>query len=167
VVLELTARDATGVTASAIVRFAEELETSTCAFYRELAQRFPVSKEKFLSYANDSKKNRRALTRTYQETISDALEACFSFEGLDLAAYTSDTSLPDNIEYEASVKLAISIEETAARFYDKAAKVCDVLLATIPRAFMRVAKKRRERKSDLSRLLKQVHLKKNEKRDLR
>ena len=41
-----------------------------------------------------------------------------------------DMSLADDAEYEASIKLAISIEEKATTFYAEVAKACGALLAT-------------------------------------
>jgi rubrerythrin len=141
------------VTASAIISFSEALEDSSSAFYEELAERFAESKETFLAFAKESKKNKTLVVRTYQETITDALEACFSFQGLDLGSYAVATAVAKESGYTEALELAIRIEEQACEFYLDIAERSQSLLATIPGAFRRVAKKRSKRKLRLQLLL--------------
>ena len=137
------------LTASAIIKFAQDLEERSMRFYEELARRFGKHKETFLVFAKDSKKNGVLITRTYQETITDALEACFGFEGLDLADYPVDRVLTEDISCYEVLQVAINLEEAATSFYIDAAERSESLLATIPSAFKRVAKKRGKRKVKL------------------
>ena len=51
-----------------------------------------------------------------------------------------------------AVALAIALEETAIAFYQDVAEASESLLATIPRAFKRVARTRRRRKDKLQAL---------------
>ncbi len=141
------------LTASAIMSFAEKLEDDSSAFYEKLAARFDEGQEAFLGFAKDSKKNKTHLVRTYQETISDALEATFSFEGLELPDYDFETALAEDTSFKDALEMALEIEEQASDLYFQIADQAQSLLATIPRAFSRVAKKRRARKESLRPML--------------
>lgn len=140
------------VTASAIISFTKELEDSSSAFYEGLAERWTGNEETFLAFAKDGKRNKMLVTRTYQETITDALEACFSFAGLDLRDYAVETTLAEDASYAEALRIAIELEERACAFYLDVADRSESLLATIPRAFRRVVKKRSERKLELQSL---------------
>ncbi|MBN1814897.1 MAG: hypothetical protein JXA14_23865 [Anaerolineae bacterium] len=141
------------LTASAIMSFAEKLEDDSAVFYAMLAARFDEGKEAFLGFAEESKKNKTHLIRTYQETISDALEATFSFEGLELDDFDFETGLAKDTGFKEALEVALEIEEEASRLYTQIAEQAQSLLATIPRAFSRVAKKRRARQEVLQSML--------------
>jgi len=140
------------VTASTIISFAEKLEEDSAKFYDELAKRYVEGKEIFLSFSEESKKNKTLITRTYQETISDALEACF-IEGLNLSEYLTEIRLEEDTSYSDALKMAMELEEKARKFYSDAAEKSESLLATIPSAFRKVAERRNNRKSKLKSLL--------------
>jgi len=140
------------VTASAIISFAEKLEEGSSKFYEELAEKFVEGKETFLSFSKESMKNRVLVIRTYQETITDALEACF-IKGLNLSDYLAETRLKEDMSYSDALKVAIELEEKASKFYSDVAERSKSLLATIPRAFKKVAKRRKSRKLKLKSLL--------------
>lgn len=144
------------VTASAIISFAGKLEDSSSTFYEGLAERWVESKETFLTFAKEGRKNKTLVIRTYQETISDALEACFSFEGLDLRDHEVETALAEDASYAEALGMAIDLEERACAFYLDVAERSESLLATIPRAFKRVVKKRGKRKLELQSLREKV-----------
>jgi rubrerythrin len=141
------------LTTAAIISFSERLEDSSSAFYEEMAERFAENREQLLDFAKEGRKNKIQVVRTYQETITDALEACFSFEGLDLSDYQVETTLPTGVGYSEAVELAIALEEKACQFYLDVAERSKSLLATIPGAFKRVAKKREKRKLKLQSML--------------
>jgi hypothetical protein len=162
------------VTASAIISFAEKLEDSSSTFYGGLAERWtedkqpptPIpltkggqggcgkgDKETFLNFAKESEKNKTSVVRTYRETITDALEAGFSFEGLNLSDYEAKTTLTENVSYSEALGMAIELEEKACKFYSDVAERSQSLLATIPGAFSKVAKRRSDRKLKLQSLL--------------
>ena len=86
------------------------------------------------------------------ETITDALEAGFSFQGLALQNYEVDVTLPEGIGLPQAVEKALALEEKAIAFYQDVAESSESLLATIPRAFRRVAKTRRRRVQKLEAL---------------
>lgn len=140
------------LTASAIIHFSEKLENRSTAFYKELAARFAEHKEAFLAFARESQKNKVWVTRTYQETISDALEACFCFEGLPLNDYAFEPTLTKDASYADALAMALLLEEKATAFYQDVAERSESLLATITGAFKRVAKKRNKRKLKLESL---------------
>jgi len=140
------------LTASAIISFSTDLEARSATFYRELAERFPEDGGAFVGWAEDCEKSSTQVTRTYQETITDALEAGFSFAGLSLAAYEVDMDLPLGIGLDRALEKAVALEEQAIAFYQDVAERSDSLLATIPRAFRRVARTRRRRLDKLEAL---------------
>jgi rubrerythrin len=149
---------AANVTASAIISFAEELEDRSTAFYEQLAEWFSEQQATFLGFAREGGKNKTLVVRTYRETISDALEACFSFEGVDLGAYRARTTgrlddVAESPDYAAALAAAIELEEQAVGFYQDVAKRSQSLMATIPMAFRRVAKTRDKRQRKLQSLL--------------
>jgi rubrerythrin len=128
------------LTASAVMRIAEALEDDAAAFYEALAGRFEAGRTVFEGFAKESRRNKTDLRRTYQETISDALEATFSFEGL--APASVDPGAAETPDFDEAVRRAVEIEEAAAAFYRRAAEKAQNLLATLPRAFTRVAVRR-------------------------
>lgn len=139
-------------TASAIISFVERLEDDSSRFYEELAEKYAEGKETFLSFSKESRKNKVLVIRTYQETITDALEACF-IKGLNLSDYLAETTVTEDMSYSDALKVAIELEEKASKFYSDAAEQTKSLLATIPRAFRKVAERRNNRKLKLKSLL--------------
>lgn len=141
------------VTASAVISFSEKLESDSSKFYEKLAEIYERDKETFLAFAKEGKKNTVLITRTYQETISDALEAGFSFKGLNLKNYLTETTLTKRMNYSSALETAIELEEKASKFYLDLVKCSNSLLATIPKAFKKVAERRSNRKLKLKILL--------------
>jgi len=139
-------------TTSAIISFAKELEENSIKYYENLIQKFPQDKETFLAFIKENKKNIISIQRVYYEVITDAIEGCFSFEGLDTGNYKFKTELTENIRYLNVLKMAIKVEEKVQKFYLDAAKESKSLMADISRAFERIAKKRDKRKIQLESL---------------
>jgi len=138
-------------TCSAIISFAEKLEGNSSKFYEELTEKYKEGKEMLLAFIKESRKNKVLVTRTYQETISDALEACFI--QINLSDYPAETTLKEGTSYLDALKIAIELEEKANKFYSDAAEQSKSLLATIPRAFKKVAERRNNRKLKLKTML--------------
>lgn len=136
------------LTASGIISFAEDLEDRMVAFYQRMSDRWE-EEETFQRFIKQGDKNKTLVRRTYQETITDMLEACFSFEGLDLAQYELDASLPEDMSYSEALEKATGLEEKAREFYLEVAERSESLLATIPMAFQRVAKTRAKHEREL------------------
>jgi rubrerythrin len=141
------------ITASAVISFVERLEEDSACLYEQLARRFEDQRDRFLTFARDSEKNRVLVVRTYRETITDALEACFSFEGLDLAGYAVETTLAEDASLAEALAATIALERKACAFYADVAQRSQSLLATIPGAFKRVAKRRGRRGLELEAML--------------
>lgn len=146
----------TMTTASAIISFAEKLEEDSFRFYGELAEKYTEERETFLSFVKESEKNKVLLTRTYQETITDAIEACFSFKFLDLRDYLVETTLAEETNCKDALKRALEFEEKGSRFYMDVAERSRSLLATIPLAFRKVAEVRNKRKLKVKSLLEKL-----------
>ena len=143
----------TTLTASAIMSFSERLEDDSVAFYEKLAKRFDAGKEMFLRFGENSRKNKTLLVRTYQETISDALEASFSFKDLELTDFEFENMLEKDMSFKEALEMALEIEEKASMLYSQIAEQAKSLLATLPRAFSSVERRRRARKNILQSML--------------
>lgn len=139
-------------TASEIIRFAVELEDKAAKFYEGLATRHPEAKEVFSSFVKENKKNKILVQRAYNEVVTDALETGFSFEGFEVDEYMIDVDLAQDADLSRAVKKALETEEEIQKFYATAAEMSKALLADIPRAFERIAKKRTGRKEKLKSL---------------
>ena len=140
------------VTAAALVRFSSELESRLETFYQELAERFPSHRATFAGLARDCAKNGAQVMRTYQETVTDALETGFSFAGLSLQAYQVDLTVPEGTDLATAVQTARALQARIAAFYEDVAERCASLLATIPRTFKRVARTHAQHRETLGTL---------------
>lgn len=138
-----------GVTASSVISFVERLEDQSTAFYEVLAERYPEGRDVFREFAESGQKDKRAIVRTYRETVTDALETGFSFRGLDLDQYQIDAELAQDADIEEALDQALALEERTTAFYREVAERSRSLLATIPMAFRRAAKRRERRKAIL------------------
>ena len=136
-------------TASAVISFAKELEENSIKYYEKLIQKFPQDSETFLSFMKENKKNIVLIQRVYYEGITDAIEGCFSFEGLDTDNYSFNQKLFTNVIYPNVLEDAIKIEEKIQKYYLSSAKMSKSLMADIPTVFERIAKKRDKRKISL------------------
>ena len=141
------------LTAAAIISFTQDLEDRSASLYEALATRFPQHRGLFESMAVDCGKHKTQITRTYQETVTDALETNYAFAGLRLPKNIADTTLGETADLGAAVSVAIALETRAIAFYEEVAERSESLLATIPRAFSRVAKRRQRRIEALRALL--------------
>jgi rubrerythrin len=140
-------------TASTVITFSARLQEESERFYRGLAERFPEHGATFRGLAEACARNGKHVTRTYRETVTDALETGYSFEALDLAAYDAVLAVPGDGGLADALAAAITLEERAIAFYQEAARSSEAFLATIPRAFRQVAKKRMRRRALLQDML--------------
>jgi len=143
-------------TASGIISFAIKLEGESVNFYKDAAQKYVEARDIFLSFGEENKRNKALLKRVYYEVISDALETGFSFEGLNTDDYPIEMGLINDTNYSDVLRRAMEMEDRIQRFYRAAAEKSQSLMADIPRAFERIAKKRNERKLKLK-LLQEDH----------
>jgi len=136
-------------TTSAVISFAKELEENSIKYYEKLIQKFPQDSETFLAFIKENKKNVVSVQRVYQEVITDAIEGCFSFEGLDTDSYSFGIELPEDVSYADVLVRAIRIEEKIQKYYSDSAEMSKSLMADIPLVFERIAKKRDKRMMQL------------------
>jgi len=132
-------------TASAVISFAKELEENSIKYYENLIQKYAQDKETFLAFIKENKKNIVSVQRVYYEGITDAIEGCFSFEGLDTDNYSFNQKLSADASYANVLESAIKMEEKIQKFYLDSAEVSKSLMADIPRLFERIAQKRDKR----------------------
>jgi len=90
-----------------------------------------------------------SIQRVYYEVISDAIEGCFSFEGLDTDNYKFNIELSKDVSYTDVLVKAIKVEEKIQKYYLDSAEVSKSLMADIPRVFEKIAKKRDKRKIEI------------------
>jgi len=128
-------------TASEAISFSKKLEDESAEFYQDLAQRYAEGKEIFLSFAKENGKNVVQVERAYYGVITDAIEGCFSFTGIDTDNYSIEVELPEGTGYSDALSMAIALEEKITKYYLDAAKVSKALMADVPQAFERIAKK--------------------------
>jgi len=132
-------------TASAVISFAKELEENSTRYYENLIQKYAQDKETFLAFIKENKKNIVSVQRVYYEGITDAIEGCFSFEGLDTDNYIFNQKLSADASYSNVLESAIEMEEKIQKFYLDSAEMSKSLMADIPRLFERIAQKRDKR----------------------
>ena len=143
-------------TAAEVLTLSKKLESESAKFYENLAQRYTEGKEISLSFAKENSKYIVQVERAYYEVITDAIEGCFSFEGIDTDNYSIETELLEGTSYSDALRMAIALEEKIIKFYLDTAKVSKSLMADVPRAFEMIAKKRNERIPKLRSLLKEA-----------
>ena len=139
-------------TASAAISFARKLEEDSAKLYEDLSQRYPKSKDVFLTFVKDNKKNVVQFERAYYGVITDAIEGCFAFN-MNPDEYVLKTELAEEANLSTDLDKAIEIEEQMIRFYSDAAEQSKSLMADVPRAFTQIARKRQNRESQLRSLL--------------
>ncbi|MEM2926087.1 MAG: hypothetical protein QW220_00380 [Candidatus Bathyarchaeia archaeon] len=149
-------------TASAIVSFAQRLEEGSRRFYEALAEAYPQGRETFLAFAKEAEKNSVLIGRAYHETVSDAIETGFSFDGLNLKDYEIEEELGIGVTTDSghaeALKKALRLEELAYRFYSDVAERALSLLATMQRTFRKVAEIRNARMSKIQGMLEDLEL---------
>lgn len=139
-------------TASAVVSFAERLEDRSALFYERLSKQFPDYAHIFKDLAHESKLNKVLIVRTYQETVTDALETAYTFEGLDLEGAIPSDLWQERSDFTGAVGSAIALERAAAEFYNNVASRSRILLSTIYAAFKKVQGTRESRQTKLENL---------------
>ena len=140
-------------TASSAISFSGKLEDDSVKLYETLTQKYPEGNEVFLSLIRENRRNKTSVERAYYSVISDALEGCFSFEGIETDDFLIATGLARDASYYDALNMAIAMEEKITKFYWAAAEVSRSLMADVPRAFEKIAKKRTERIDKLRSLL--------------
>lgn len=141
------------VTTSGVISFAEQLEDRSAQFYQRLSDYFPAHADLFKTFAREDRMNKTLVIRTYQETVTDALETGYSFEGLKLDGAVSDAIWEEKSDLRSAIDAAVELEESAASFYDNIAHRSQTLLSTIPMVFRKIAGNRKARSVRLRSLI--------------
>ena len=131
-------------TASSAISFCKELEDESAKLYEDLIRTCPQGKEAFLSFVKENKQNKALMERAYYGTITDALEGCFSFEGIDTDDFAIKIELAEDASYSDGLNAAIAMEENIMKFYSAAGETSRSLMRDVARAFEKIAKKRGE-----------------------
>lgn len=106
-------------TFGAILKFANELESRSVAFYSKISDKTQGSlKTLFASFAEGSKKNQQLLEKTRRMNVAEMILEAIT--GLDSDAYNSDPQITDTISDH--LKKSLELEEETARFYTDASK---------------------------------------------
>lgn len=142
------------ITAAVVIGYCEHLEDGSAALYEQMAQRFPEQGETFRGFARDCGKSKVTIVRTYQETVTDAIETGYSFAGYTMPQPMFGLALQPEQGFQQALGVCVLLEEKACEFYTAVADLSASLLATIPGAFRRVARTRAQRKSKLEALSK-------------
>jgi hypothetical protein len=142
-------------TCSGAISLSRELENGSAKFYEELSRKFEKDKELFLGFAKDNAKYVTQIERAYYGVITDAIEGCFAFD-LNPEDYQVKAAPSQDASYPNALKEALAVEEKILNFYHVAAEQSKHLMADIPRNFMLVAKKRKERIPKLKARLDQI-----------
>jgi hypothetical protein len=139
-------------TTSSVISYLQDLENYSEKFYSELTDRFPEYSTLFARFATESKANGLLISRTYQETVTDALETAFSFEGLDLEDALPRDTLNGNANLSRFVEESLNLERTASELYADVAKRSLGHLSTIQNVLLSIGNKRKSRITKLEEL---------------
>ena len=142
-------------TASLVYEFALKLEEKIAKFYGEIAsnEKYSKGKERFLSFAKEDRGYIDLIRRVYQGVITDAIEACYAFTGIEDRDYEVDTSLTEYMSYSDAIGKALEIEQRAQKFFVDARDRGASFMADLPQAFNTIAKRRERRVYELRSLM--------------
>lgn len=139
-------------TSASVITFAKQLEADSIAFYEKMAERYPKGAELLLTFAKENRNYATMVERAYYSVISDAIEGCFAF-GVETDKYTFEREPAKEASYAGALKQAIDMEQKLISFYTDAAQQSKALMADVPRTFLIVARKRKNREDKLRTLL--------------
>jgi rubrerythrin len=140
-------------TSASVISFTKQLEADSAAFYEKMAERYPEAAELFLTFSKENNNYTTMIQRAYYGVITDALEGCFAFS-VETDKYTFEREPAKELGYTDALDQAIDMEQKLVSFYTDAAEQSEAFMADVPRTFLIVAKKRKDRKDKLRTLLK-------------
>jgi rubrerythrin len=141
-------------TSASAISFAKQLEEDSAGFYEKMAERYPQGAEHFLTFSKENNKYVTMIQRAYYGVITDALEGCFAFT-IETDKYVFEKEPGNDLGYDDALKKAIDMEHKLVAFYTDAAEQSKSFMADVPRTFLIVAKKRKNREDKLKALLKE------------
>jgi len=139
-------------TTSEVISLARKLESESANLYRDLSRRYAKDADVFNSFARENEANIVQIERAYYGVITDAIEGGFAFD-MESDDFTFEAVLAKDAGYSDALDKVISTENNIIEFYLNAARQSDALMADIPGAFRRVARKREARRAKLKELL--------------
>jgi rubrerythrin len=139
-------------TTSEVISLARKLESESANLYRDLSRRYAKDADVFTSFARENEANIVQIERAYYGVITDAIEGGFAFD-MESEDFTFEAVLAKDAGYSDALDKVISTENNIIEFYLNAARQSDALMADIPGAFRRVARKREARRAKLQQLL--------------
>jgi len=140
-------------TSASVISFARQLETDSAGFYEKMAERYPKAAELSLAFSKENSKYVTMVERAYYGVITDAIEGCFAFS-VETNKYAFGKEPDKKSSYADAVNQAIEIEQKLVSFYTDAAEQSKAFMADVPRTFLIVARKRKDREDKLRTLLK-------------
>ena len=142
-------------TSASVISFAKQLEADSAAFYEKVAEKYPRAKEIFLTFSKENSKYTTMIERAYYGVITDALEGCFAFS-VETDKYGFGKEPAKGPGFADALNQAIDMEEKLISFYIDAAEQSKAFMADVPRTFLIVAKKRKDRRDKLRTLVKEI-----------
>ena len=142
-------------TSASVISFAKQLEADSAAFYEKMAERYPKAAELLLGFSKENSKYTTMIQRAYYGVITDAIEGCFAFS-VETDRYTFEKEPAKGMGYADALNQTIDMEQKLMSFYTDAAEQSEAFMADVPRTFLIVARKRRDREDKLKALLKET-----------
>ncbi len=139
-------------TASAALSLARELESDEATFCEELARAYPQGAELFLTLSKENRKYIAHFERAYYSVITDAIEGGYAFN-LQEEEWELDTTLTGDESFSKVVSRVLGMDGVISKFYTVAAEQSKGLMADVPKAFLYIVRKRKEREEKLKALL--------------
>jgi len=142
-------------TSASVISFARQLEEDSAAFYQKMAERYPKAAETSLAFSKGNGKYTEMIQRAYYGVITDAIEGCFAFS-VETSKYTFVKEPAKQSSYSDALNQAIDMERKIISFYTDAAEQSKALMADVPRTFLIVVRKRKDREDTLKALLEEA-----------
>ena len=134
-------------TASSVINYIAKIETDSAVFYNRCADRSDECKDLYKSLAKENKKFGKRIKKVYYNSVTDALETNFSFQGLHAALDVPETDTALSVTDQ--LKMCLQLEANIQSFYDQAADLSKGLLDDVNRVMKRISAAREKRKEDL------------------
>jgi rubrerythrin len=141
-------------TSASVISFAKQLEADSSSFYQQMAERYPEAAGLSLAFAKENGKYTTMIERAYYGVITDAIEGCFAFS-VETDKYVFQKRLAEGLGYADALNQAVNMEQKLISFYTDAAEQSKAFMADVPRTFLIVAKKRKDREDKLRALIKE------------
>lgn len=142
-------------TSASVISFAKQLEADSATFYEKMAEKYPKAKEVFLTFSKENNNYTTMIQRAYYGVITDAIEGCFAFS-VETDKYTFEREPAKEPGFADALNQAIDMEQKLISFYTDAAEQSKAFMADVPRTFLIVARKRKNREDKLRGLLKET-----------